>query len=81
MHVWDELFIIWCVNMFSVGWVDVYILFQGCRGKVDTEHTSVSSSSLFTPGSNLEFTRENIIQTNIQTNNNDIIPVINNNID
>ena len=46
---------------------------------MDTEHTSVSSSSFIYTRSNLEFTRENIIHTNIQINN-DIIQVVNNNI-
>ena len=36
---------------------------------------------LFTQGPKLEFTRENIIHAKIQINNNDIIPVVNNNID
>ena len=55
--------------------------FRGVGGKWTRNTRQSVPPLLFTRGPNLEFTRENIIHTNIQTNNNDIIPVINNNID
>ena len=65
------------LHKFPTTIINTYV--KGWRGTVDTEHTSVSSSSFIYTRTNLEFTRENVIHTNIQINNSDIIQVDNNN--
>ena len=65
----------------AVSYCLVWYRCRGVGGKwTRNTHQSVPPL-LFTQGPNLEFTRENIIHTKIQINNNDIIRVVNNNID